>query len=620
MISARLEENESRELEILRRRKMQPEPNLTIGNELPLASQPLVACQTKASKVLALEAALEDVASRSEKLETSNQQLRNQLQEKSRVDVGSSEAFKSQAMKIAGRLTNLRVQHLEGALAKAATREKIMEEEIESLKGSPTNRQIRDLEAELADAVAREEMWKAANHRLREVLQKSRSNSQAFEAHAKEKVITLEDCLPIAGKSAAPETALQIEQRSQQQATIDNDVTDEIVEANRVKDTDARGWECGLRIEDHVAYLPKIVDGKQVLEQVGENTWLSTNSIHAQSHGLGYRRVKDADALLMQAVQRLMTQDFLTWGESIHGFDEGDGWIRVEFPKAFPIGTSVRAIADLLVNGVVAVKSGTVGRVMTPDDRCLELGRVLVRWNGQADGEAIKMRVCQADIVVEEADKTMGMNRDKFAEDGAKAVKDREVMLTKEFRKGADENQHAEDVTNKALDVIGTWYYSGSSSSVRSYEIKFEDGQYVFIHQSDGTEGVLVLHNDGLKGHVKTGKIRLRLDQSGNMLSQFKPKGSSEWQKVIIAARKAPSLHKEVEPIKEEKTLPLDKDRCCPDGHVLQQFFTSCDGYGCNRCKKTFPPGTALHGCRICDFDVCGDCYQEAHRSRSGTK
>ena len=46
----------------------------------------------------------------------------------------------------------------------------------------------------------------------------------------------------------------------------------------------------------------------------------------------------------------------------------------------------------------------------------------------------------------------------------------------------------------------------------------------------------------------------------------------------------------------------------CPGKHGLTKFHTPVPDYGCNVCKKRFPAGTTLHGCRKCNYDVCQSC------------
>ena len=46
----------------------------------------------------------------------------------------------------------------------------------------------------------------------------------------------------------------------------------------------------------------------------------------------------------------------------------------------------------------------------------------------------------------------------------------------------------------------------------------------------------------------------------------------------------------------------------CPGKHTLVPEPTPSDRYFCNACKKRVPAGTTMHGCRICDFDLCDKC------------
>eukprot|EP00662_Eupelagonemidae_sp_cell21_P007269 gene7269-26498_t len=54
--------------------------------------------------------------------------------------------------------------------------------------------------------------------------------------------------------------------------------------------------------------------------------------------------------------------------------------------------------------------------------------------------------------------------------------------------------------------------------------------------------------------------------------------------------------------------------RVCPKGHALAAFRTDVDGYTCDVCGPdvSMPKGTLMHGCRVCDHDVCAACVAEA--------
>ena len=46
----------------------------------------------------------------------------------------------------------------------------------------------------------------------------------------------------------------------------------------------------------------------------------------------------------------------------------------------------------------------------------------------------------------------------------------------------------------------------------------------------------------------------------------------------------------------------------CPKRCGLKLARTPCDDYSCSRCKKAFPHGTWLLGCRTCNYDMCKAC------------
>merc|ERR1712070_165420 len=49
----------------------------------------------------------------------------------------------------------------------------------------------------------------------------------------------------------------------------------------------------------------------------------------------------------------------------------------------------------------------------------------------------------------------------------------------------------------------------------------------------------------------------------------------------------------------------------CPSRHRLRQFTTVDDDWSCSFCSRDFPEGTTLHGCRVCDYDLCPACLQD---------
>ena len=44
----------------------------------------------------------------------------------------------------------------------------------------------------------------------------------------------------------------------------------------------------------------------------------------------------------------------------------------------------------------------------------------------------------------------------------------------------------------------------------------------------------------------------------------------------------------------------------------LTAFQTPRDSFNCDGCQKRINAGATLHGCRSCNYDVCGDCFAAA--------
>lgn len=47
---------------------------------------------------------------------------------------------------------------------------------------------------------------------------------------------------------------------------------------------------------------------------------------------------------------------------------------------------------------------------------------------------------------------------------------------------------------------------------------------------------------------------------------------------------------------------------CCPRCHSLEPFTTSHGNYACNDCGERQPLSATMHGCRLCDYDLCARC------------
>jgi len=52
--------------------------------------------------------------------------------------------------------------------------------------------------------------------------------------------------------------------------------------------------------------------------------------------------------------------------------------------------------------------------------------------------------------------------------------------------------------------------------------------------------------------------------------------------------------------------------KTCPGNHGLQIFvYKRCTYYYCNKCEKNVSDGEKMYGCRLCDFDMCLDCWKK---------
>ena len=53
----------------------------------------------------------------------------------------------------------------------------------------------------------------------------------------------------------------------------------------------------------------------------------------------------------------------------------------------------------------------------------------------------------------------------------------------------------------------------------------------------------------------------------------------------------------------------------CPFGHPLRAFKTTArNGITCDSCQERMPKRANMHGCRKCDFDLCGTCHLAPNR------
>ncbi|CAE7558191.1 unnamed protein product [Symbiodinium natans] len=56
----------------------------------------------------------------------------------------------------------------------------------------------------------------------------------------------------------------------------------------------------------------------------------------------------------------------------------------------------------------------------------------------------------------------------------------------------------------------------------------------------------------------------------------------------------------------------LDARPTCSAGHPLFSFGSPEPGWWCSACKRVFTTRRLLWGCRVCDFDICGNCLVES--------
>ena len=59
-------------------------------------------------------------------------------------------------------------------------------------------------------------------------------------------------------------------------------------------------------------------------------------------------------------------------------------------------------------------------------------------------------------------------------------------------------------------------------------------------------------------------------------------------------------------------TLQKKSELALPTTLHLKAFQTSHDSFECDGCKERVVAGTTLHGCRLCDYDLCSSCFAAA--------
>lgn len=67
----------------------------------------------------------------------------------------------------------------------------------------------------------------------------------------------------------------------------------------------------------------------------------------------------------------------------------------------------------------------------------------------------------------------------------------------------------------------------------------------------------------------------------------------------------------------EDSTKKSECSKTCPSSHNLRILSTPTDNWSCSKCRKKFPAGTTLFGCRKCNYDECSNCFQQSLRLRS---
>lgn len=60
--------------------------------------------------------------------------------------------------------------------------------------------------------------------------------------------------------------------------------------------------------------------------------------------------------------------------------------------------------------------------------------------------------------------------------------------------------------------------------------------------------------------------------------------------------------------------------KCCPAGHILEEFQTTNHRCICDQCRNRVPKGMRLHGCRTCNYDVCRNCRRKNSESTMDRK
>lgn len=101
-------------------------------------------------------------------------------------------------------------------------------------------------------------------------------------------------------------------------------------------------------------------------------------------------------------------------------------------------------------------------------------------------------------------------------------------------------------------------------------------------------------------------------------------KGAGEWillshpsREALRRAQAALSCRKLPDFVVDSLEQLLDRPRHCPKRHALEVLQTPSKYYTCDVCNpgqdqaRALAPGSTMHGCRLCDWDMCSECAGE---------
>mmetsp|Transcript_100313 Transcript_100313/g.164864 ORF Transcript_100313/g.164864 Transcript_100313/m.164864 type:complete len:349 (-) Transcript_100313:63-1109(-) len=79
-----------------------------------------------------------------------------------------------------------------------------------------------------------------------------------------------------------------------------------------------------------------------------------------------------------------------------------------------------------------------------------------------------------------------------------------------------------------------------------------------------------------------------------------------------VTAPPLPRKDLKLQPSTESSSQKEELQKCCPKGHVLEEFHITHDRCICDKCGNTVPRGAKLAGCRRCNYDVCRNCRKNS--------